>query len=253
MIGDRNVAQVSRRARKNVGSVPSPNVERSEAGWEACATFGRIAFAAIALASVPSGFAKEPANLDPLKIEIRTYIDSGEYERDVAAVAAQANAWLEQRARQGGARLTLVMDLDETLLSNLPLIRDRQDFGYNAANWSAWVAEGKAPVIAPVLEIYRTARRLGIDVVFLTGRREHRDRPGTEKNLRAIGCGEYAALILKPDDSKERTGAFKLAERKRLQAEGRVIIANVGDQDSDLEGGEAEKSFKLPSPFYLTK
>ena len=216
------------------------------------AVVGRLFIAGLALAWLPGGFAKEPANLEVLKIEIRTYIDSGEYDRGIAAVAAQVTAWLEMRAKQGGARLTLVMDLDETLFSNLPLIR-RQDFAYNPANWNAWVAEGKAPAIAPAVEIYRVARRLGIDVVFLTGRREHRDRAGTEKNLRAIGCAEYAALILKPDESKETTGAFKLAERKRLEAEGCVIIANVGDQDSDLEGGVAEKAFKFPSPFYLTK
>ncbi|MDB6127277.1 MAG: acid phosphatase, partial [Verrucomicrobia bacterium] len=219
---------------------------------EACATFGRLFVVALTLAWLPGAVAKEPANLEVLKIEIRTYIDSGEYDRDIAVVAAQATAWLEARVKQGGSRLTLVMDLDETLFSNLPLIRG-QDFAYNAANWNTWVAEGKAPAIGPALEIYRVARRLGIDVVFLTGRRDHRDRAGTGKNLRAIGCADYAALILKPDESKERTGVFKLAERKRLEADGRVIIANVGDQDSDLEGGEAERSFKFPSPFYLTK
>jgi acid phosphatase len=32
-----------------------------------------------------------------------------------------------------------------------------------------------------------------------------------------------------------------------------VIIANMGDQASDLAGGHAEKTFKLPNPFYLTK
>jgi predicted secreted acid phosphatase len=196
--------------------------------------------------------AREPGNLSLLKAEIHAYVDTGAYDREIAAVAAQAGAWLEQRVKQGGSRLTIVFDLDETLLSNLPVM-NREDFGYVPRVWDAWVGEGVAPVIAPVRELYRTARRLGVDVVFLTGRRESRDRPGTEKNLRAIGCGEYAALILKADASKENTGDFKLAQRRRLVAEGRVIIANIGDQDSDFLGGVAEKDFKVPDPFYLIK
>jgi len=195
--------------------------------------------------------AREPANLNALKDEIRAYIDSGEYERDIAVVAAQANAWLEQRARQGGVHLAVVIDVDETLLSNLPLMR-RLDFGYVPDQWTAWVASGEAPVIAPVREIVRTARRLGLEVILLSGRRE-RDREGTVKNLRAVGCGDYTLLILKSDTAPEGTGAFKLAERRRLAAEGHVIIANVGDQDSDFAGGYAEKTFKLPDPFYLMK
>jgi HAD superfamily, subfamily IIIB (Acid phosphatase) len=41
--------------------------------------------------------------------------------------------------------------------------------------------------------------------------------------------------------------------RRKLTAEGYIIIANIGDQDSDLTGGYAERIFKLPNPFYLTK
>ncbi len=194
----------------------------------------------------------EPANIYPLKQEIRAYVESGQYVRDIAVVAQKAQAWIEQRVgkRATGERLTVVFDLDETLFSNWPEI-SAQDFGFNEVAWEAWVADGKAPAIAPVCEVYRTARRLGVDVIFLTGRRV-RDRVNTEKNLRMIDCVEFAALICQPDDSKETTGAFKFAVRKRLKAEGRVIIANLGDQESDFSGGYAERTFKLPDPFYLT-
>jgi len=30
------------------------------------------------------------------------------------------------------------------------------------------------------------------------------------------------------------------------------LIANIGDRDSDLAGGHAERAFKLPDPFYFT-
>ena len=59
-------------------------------------------------------------------------------------------------------------------------------------------------------------------------------------------------LICKPDAAKETTGVFKTAARARIEGEGRVIIANIGDQESDFDGGYSEKIFKLPNPFYLT-
>ena len=196
--------------------------------------------------------AAEPRNLDLLKAEIRDYVKSGEYQRDIAAVAAKADAWLVERAAKKvpGERITVVFDLDETLISNWPLI-ESLGLGYTVEAWEAWVAAGKAPAIEPVREVYRTARRLGVEVIFLTGRRE-RQRAGTEKNIRAIGCGDFAALIMKPDAAEETSAAFKAAERARLTAQGYTIVANLGDQESDLSGGYAERAFKLPNPLYLS-
>jgi hypothetical protein len=78
-------------------------------------------------------------------------------------------------------------------------------------------------------------------------------RAGTERNLRAIDCADYAVLICKPDNSQETSAAFKLEQRRRLVVEGRKIITNVGDQVSDLVGGYAERTFKLPNSFYLSE
>ncbi len=193
---------------------------------------------------------REPANLDALKAEIRVYVESGAYREALAAVALEAAAWLERRAAQGGPRLTVIFDLDETLISNWSHLQE-MGFGYVPGAWTIWVQAARAPAIEPVREVYRLARRLGFAVIFLTGRPE-RDRAGTEKNLRAIGCGDYAALVCKPDEARETAGGFKTAARARLEAEGHVIVANIGDQASDLAGGHAEKTFKLPNPFYLT-
>ena len=54
--------------------------------------------------------AAEPRNLDLLKAEIRDYVKSGEYQRDIAAVAAKADAWLVERAAKKvpGERITVV-------------------------------------------------------------------------------------------------------------------------------------------------
>lgn len=210
-----------------------------------------VAAACALLLASCAATSREPANLFSLKQEIRAYVDSGQYDREIAVVADRAGAWLEERVPRGGGRLAIVFDLDETLLGNWPHI-SADDFGYIPARWDAWVREAKAPAIKPVREVYRTARRLGVEVIFLTGRRE-RERADTAKNLRAIECGEYAELICKADDAKETTEVFKTAARRRIVAEGRVIIANIGDQESDLAGGFAERTFKLPNPFYLTK
>ena len=54
------------------------------------------------------------------------------------------------------------------------------------------------------------------------------------------------------DDSKV-SGTATLFEGSKITADGYTIIANLGDQESDLAGGYAEKTFKLPNPFYLTE
>jgi predicted secreted acid phosphatase len=145
----------------------------------------------------------------------------------------------------------VVFDVDETLLSNWPLMH-RLDLGYVPAEWTRWVDAAEAPAIEPVRRLFRAVRAQGVEVIVLTGRTE-RDRPATERNLRAIGCGDYAAFVCMPDGAKETTAAFKTAARRRLTAEGFVVIANVGDQASDLVGGYAERTFKLPGPFYVTE
>ena len=210
-----------------------------------------VVFAGLLLAGCATE-SREPRNLDLAKAEIRDYVTAGRYLEDIAAVAAKADAWVVQRtaARAPGERLAVVFDLDETLLWNWPEI-ESLGLGYSPPVWEAWVADGKAPAIEPVRAVYRTARRLGLEVYFITGRRE-RQRASTEKNLRAIDCGDATALIMKPDDAKGTSAAFKTAERARLTAKGCVVIANVGDQESDLVGGYAERTFKLPSPFYLS-
>ncbi len=210
-----------------------------------------VAVGMLALATGCATATREPPNLDPHKQQLRAYVESGDYRREIDAVARQAQRWIEERTARGGAGLTVVMDLDETLLWNWPHMAEN-DFGYRPTAWIQWVAEGRAPAIDSVREVYRAARRLGVDVVFLTGRRE-RDRPGTEKNLRAIDCADYVALICKPDDDRGTSGAYKTRERERLTRVGRTIIANLGDQQSDLAGGFAERTFKLPNPFYLSE
>ena len=193
----------------------------------------------------------EPPNLSLLKQELKAYLDDGRYEAGLATVAAEAKAWIEQRAQPGAGQLAVVFDIDETILSNLPHMRE-MDFGYVPVLWDQWVEAADATPIAPVVEVFRTARRQGVAVFFITGRKTT-DAGGTTRNLRQAGLDDYAELYLKPVGFPGTTQAFKTETRSKIAAQGYTIIANLGDQLSDLEGGYAERTFKLPNPFYLTK
>jgi len=166
-------------------------------------------------------------------------------------VAEQVRAWVEQRAAAGGGRLAVVFDVDETLLSNLPSM-EALDFGYIPDEWRRWVEQASAPALEPVREVFRRARRLGVETLVITGRRES-ERQATARNLAAVGCGDFRELVCRPDGDQRAAADFKTAARARLAAEGWLIIANIGDQESDLAGGYSERTFKLPGPFYLIR
>ncbi len=198
--------------------------------------------------------AVEPVNLSVAKRTIGIYVNSGNYNRDIAEVALQANKYLAKRiikGAKGDQKLAVVFDIDETTLTNLGHML-ANDFGYVPEIWDQWVAEGRAHAIVPVQTVYDTAIRGKIDVFFITGRTDS-DRPGTEKNLRDVGYDTWTKIYYKPEDDKRTAEAYKTAVRKQLEADGYVIVANIGDQMSDLDGGYAERVFKLPNPFYLIK
>jgi len=53
------------------------------------------------------------------KRQVSAYIDSGRYEADIAAVTSRREPNLESRVPRGG-RLAIVVDVDETALSQSP-------------------------------------------------------------------------------------------------------------------------------------
>lgn len=195
---------------------------------------------------------REPLNLSDAKVAVIAYADDGRYAADLEAVSAEAKTWIVRRAgaRQPGERLALVMDIDETVLSNLPHMLEH-DFGYIPPLFEAWVKTGDAPALPAVREVFATARAHDVAVLFLTGRVAPAETEATAANLRREGMGDYAALVLKPADAPRGQTALerKTAQRAAWEAEGWTIIATIGDQQSDL-GAHAERSFKLPNPFY---
>lgn len=214
----------------------------------ACA--GRTPAPEPTVAAVPS--------LHDVKRELVGYIESGRYDADVAAVIAEARAWIERRAARGG-KLAIVLDIDDTSLSTLTPLRTN-DFGFvtrgpcdlpaGPCGFGAWIQMAQAEPIKPTVELARFARERGVAVFFVSGRPERMREP-TEKNLRAAGF-EPTGIFLKPDNAVTQSAVeSKAPARKKIVDDGYTIIANVGDQMSDLEGGFAERTYKLPNPFYF--
>jgi len=205
--------------------------------------------------SISTVRAEEPPNLGPHKQRVQAYVDSGEYAKDVAAMALSANKYLTKRIAQGpkpGKKLAVVFDIDETTLANLPAII-ANDYGYVPKVWDSWVASGQARAVIPVQTVYDTAVRAKIDVFFISSRPES-VRASTEKNLREVGYDTWTQVILKPEaHALYSVARFKTDARRKLVQEGYTIVVNIGDQDSDLIGGYADRTYKLPNPFYLMK
>jgi HAD superfamily, subfamily IIIB (Acid phosphatase) len=191
-----------------------------------------------------AAFAREPAA--PASREaIVAYRVSGEWDRDLTRVVDGARAQLE---RSRAERPALVLDVDDTSLSSYDCLARR---GFRRSPDSPCARSGRLPAIPQTLGLYRTARDRGIAVVFITGRREALRRV-TLANLRAAGFDGRLQLVMRPD--RERPGThdgFKARRRRSLERRGLTVVANVGDQRSDLSGGAAQRTFKLPNPMYL--
>ena len=82
--------------------------------------------------------------------------------------------------------------------------------------------------------------------------RQYHDSGAYDRDLRvaAIQAANWiktrAAIAHQPASAAD----FKTPIRIQIGRLGYTIIANMGDQPSDLLGGHAEKKFLLPDPFY---
>jgi HAD superfamily, subfamily IIIB (Acid phosphatase) len=208
--------------------------------------------------SAPSCTSTEPIiglpNLDFVKKKLIAYHDcdgsAGCYEHDLEAVGSRALDFLKQyrSAHSQDKNLAVVMDIDETALTNWGNMK-RMDFAYDHDETLLWESQAKAPAVKPVLGLFDYARDHHIATVFLTGR-GHAERDVTVKDLTAAGYKDWTKLIVRNQFSPPLADDYKAAERKMLEQDGYTIVVNIGDQCSDLAGGHALKTFKLPNPFY---
>jgi acid phosphatase len=196
---------------------------------------------------------------------LRTYVSSGNYQTQISRVDSIADRWVTHRgwrgyhkgharhARaahngRGHTKPALVLDIDETSLSNYTAINaDNFTFGTNSQG-EATNEIGTA--ITPTLQVYKDALARHVAVFFITGRGEA-TRAHTESNLKREGDETWSKLYLKPAGTTLTTVQYKSGARKDIESQGYTIIANIGDQYSDLAGGHAQRAFKLANPFYF--
>jgi hypothetical protein len=196
---------------------------------------------------------------------LRQYHDSGVYMHEIAQVDAVAKKTIDlvvrkakkaaRHARHGrrhrahaAKKLAIVFDIDETALSNYSaIVADNFTFGPK----SQAEATGEIGVaIKPTLAVFDDAKKRGVTPFFITGRPEAQRAP-TVENLHREGFDGYKQLYLKPAGTTLTTVAYKSGARKDIEKQGYTIVANIGDQYSDLAGGHAKSAFKLPNPFYF--
>jgi len=201
--------------------------------------------------------AGEPENLGAVKARLIQYQSCQESNCYVPQLERQSDlaiGFLKQSvaAAQPRDKLALVLDIDETSLSNWS-VELHDDFGYipNDSNWC--VALHCNTAIPGTLRLFHEAEKAGVAVFFITGRPEGQ-RADTVANLQTVGFDRWEGLALRPENhpKSQTTVEYKSGERAKIVAKGYRLILNVGDQMSDLKGDpQAEHSVKLPNPFYL--
>lgn len=158
-------------------------------------------------------------------------IDYATWQRDVSAVIDAARPGIEQRiaASPAGEKPAIVLDIDNSSLET--------DFH--------WFWTFPTPAIAQVRELTRYANDRGVAIFFVTA------RPGivyslTERNLKAVGYPVSGLYVRDLPALFGEVSAYKTAKRAEIEARGYTIIANIGNNQSDLVGGHAERTVKLP-------
>ncbi len=196
----------------------------------------------------------EPLNLYKLKDELHAYYQSGLYDREIQTVATNADQYITQQATlndhsQHPKKLAIVLDIDETSLSYYENMK-KMNFCYVNAEAVKNILQADAPAIKPILKLYQNAIRHHVSVFFVTARQSSLYKASV-KNLKQAGFHTWSGLYTLPENYRQSSMAAHKTEARRLITEqGYTIIASIGDQDSDLSGGYAQKTFKLPNPFY---
>lgn len=203
-----------------------------------------------------------------------SYEEESEYEKEIARQLEDVKKWLIERVFQAiqaatGKPLAIVLDIDETALSNWPSLatlftdwesRASGDFGPLIAHIERHRPTFYAAAINPVLEVYNLAQELGIEVFFISG------RPATQNDATLVTLEKAGYKNVKPENIICKTpeemqpprisnGEWKPIKRQDIINAGYTILLNIGDQKSDLNKGPNgegafERGIKLPNPFY---
>ncbi|MGW1022687.1 HAD family acid phosphatase [Streptomyces sp. NPDC002577] len=226
----------------------------------------------------------EPHNIGLLVKEIDSYYgttldsdgvyqasDDSPYAQDLARIEAAAKKYIAQaaaKAEHKGAKPAVVFDIDDTLLLSLDYER-RTNYTYNSTTWAAYVAKADRPAVFGTPELIAYAQKAGVEVFYNSGLSEAQ-RPYAVENLKKNGIDvnlDADHMFLKDKANPPAylsdcatastwtctTVQYKSGTRKHIESLGYDIVANFGDQYSDLEGGYADRTYKFPNPTYYVE
>ncbi|WP_333775977.1 HAD family acid phosphatase [Streptomyces sp. IBSBF 3136] len=156
-------------------------------------------------------------------------VDYATWQKDCQAVMDQALPYLKDRiaAARPGEKQAIVFDIDNTTLET--------DFGFHFPQ----------PANKPVLDVAKYAQQHGVSLFFVTARPGIVEDP-TEWNLKYDGYDVSGLYVRGFLDLFKDVAAYKTAQRADIERKGYTIIANIGNNATDLSGGHAEKTYKLP-------
>jgi len=174
------------------------------------------------------------------------------YQQEIEKKIQDAKEYLDRRlTTRKGVKLAIVLDIDESALSNYESLK-RMSFTKNPqAIASAFLLSEGTP-ITPILELYQYAHQHNVATFFICERPQIPEMvSATVKNLRQAGYDNWTKIFFRPiNNDNLSTALFKQNARKQIADEDYVIILNIGDQPTDLEGGYSEVTIRLPNPYY---
>ena len=156
-------------------------------------------------------------------------VDYATWQADCQAVMDQALPYLKTRiaATKPGEKQAIVLDIDNTALES--------DFGFSYPS----------PANKPVLNVAKYAQEHGVSLFFVTARPDI-IASATDYNLKQVGYQVSGLYVRNFIDLFKDVATYKTDKRVDIETKGYTIIANIGNSATDLSGGHAEKTFKLP-------
>jgi predicted secreted acid phosphatase len=193
--------------------------------------------------------------------------------RGIAATWADKITTKCERARKHGEVPAVVFDADDTTLMTYDMEDKAMGFNFDPNLQNTWVLEERFPATPGMQRVVRAAAKANCKVVGLTGR-NNAQRAATLDNLAKFYFDKktdqplfrsqyyftkwtssdtppaYVNCAIDSDPTKCSTIEYKSSTRKYVEDHfGFSIVANFGDQFSDLIGGYG-RPVKLPNPTY---
>jgi hypothetical protein len=207
----------------------------------------------------------DPQRVNPIDgTPIHTFSPTGNYAAEMGGIVTDAEKYLKKPRAKGDYPVSkghkaVLFDVDDTLL-NTYSYEIYSNFVYNPTSNAAFVNSLTFRAVPHMVALEQYAQSKGYTVFFLTGRPETQ-RTGTVANLVNEGYTVQSANLYLKDYTVDTwlsscapactTIQYKSLTRAHIESMGYNIVANFGDQFSDLTGGFADKTFKLPNPMYF--